>query len=163
MIGKRAGNGLLAAPRRTLLIVTLGLMVGAAAGFGAAQFNAPSERLTVPNLPDDNLLALLTLRGVEGDRGGSLQARREIVERCQKTADMTDCLRANYPLLLIDAENGSPGGMIAVAAALAGSANCLDLQRASFWLVRAQSLGTDTGKLSGFLAGKARQQGCMTI
>jgi hypothetical protein len=136
------------------------LLVGAAAAFGFDRSFHPSDNLTVPNGYSSDVQGTLGYRGISGDVDGSSQVRSEIVERCARSPDMLACMRGNYHLLLIDAENGSRDGMIATAMALTGSPHCTDLNRAQYWLYKARSLGKDVREAAALISPKLREYRC---
>lgn len=137
----------------------VGVLLGAAAGFLMCHFSPPSDQLAGQKFTGD-MQGTLAWRGVTGDVDGSGSVRAEIVERCAKTPDSLKCLRDNYRLLVMDAENGDPDGMVATAMALMSSTNCFDLERAGFWLKKAHSAGKDVSKQLESLADKSKPDRC---
>jgi hypothetical protein len=140
------------------------LLVGTVGGFVAGSFTRPSGGLSLSHSFSDSqfdlVLATLVSRGIDGDLNGSMSARSGIVDRCAKVPGMLECMTGNYQLLLIDAENGSPDGMVATAIALTGSGNCADKSRAAFWLNKARALGKKASETSRLLIDASRQDRC---
>ncbi len=142
--------------RGTLIVAAACLLAGATGGFVAGRVFPPDMGLVVPEVPDNDMMAYLTIRGIGGDPGGSMGSREFVVTTCDRAPDRLDCMKRNYPLLVIGAENGEADGMIATATALTGSRHCRDLDRAGFWLWKAQGLGKDVRAQKTLLAEKQK-------
>lgn len=145
---------------RIVGIVVACVLIGGVGGFVAGRLVGSADGLTNPPPIADPLEATLVWRGVDGDLSGSMSVRSEIVDRCAKAPEMLRCMKDNYRLLVIDAENGSIDGMVATAISLTGSSHCGDLRRAASWLYKAHKLGKDISVSSRILREKAAQDRC---
>ena len=123
------------------LFVCASFAVGVSTGVMVSPAYSGNESFAGHAKDFDPAIAPFAAMAVLGNPGSSIGVRKTLFRTCSiNQNEGRKCEKQRFNFALIDAENGSPEGMVAVAGLLSRSSYCFDLLRAQFWILKAEDL-----------------------